>query len=40
MAHRRNDYNTARERHTQRFSKGIRNWTSPSAVSLNIAEEV
>lgn len=40
MAHRRNDYNTARERHTQRFNKGIRNWTSPSAVSLNIAEEV
>jgi len=40
MAHRRNVYNTARERHPHRFNKVIRNWASPSAIALNTSEEV
>ncbi len=40
MAHRRKVYNTARERHPQRFNKGIRNWASPSAVALNPTEDI
>ncbi len=40
MVHRRKVYNTARERHPQRFNKGIRNWTSPGAVALNPTEEI
>ncbi len=40
MAHRRKVYNTAREMHTLKFNKEIRNWTLHSAVAHNPTEGI